>query len=276
MAKRSSFGSVMRKKLCDITNSHHPKIQIQTLEEEKEKPLDICLTSSDAYVNQLIQEKMALVKLVEDRNGNQLRNLRVNLQKLQQQNWFLAQSNTQIIGELNLGREQLKALQHELVCKDALLKAKTVVKESKEVNEANAEQLHKAKSDDKPCNRNKTRAARCKSVGSCTGRRQGVEKEKTENKRRCLRRQSASARFKSQEKEFTDNFFEIRATKLTANELLGTTLMHEDGPSPLIANEESHASSQRSSSIGRPLRRAADKVKSYREIPVNMKMRRQE
>ncbi|KAL1370225.1 hypothetical protein AAHE18_01G044200 [Arachis hypogaea] len=41
--------------------------------------------------------------------------LRGNVQKLQLQNWNLTQSNTHMLVELNLGRERIKALQHELV-----------------------------------------------------------------------------------------------------------------------------------------------------------------
>lgn len=98
--------------------------------------------------------------------------------------------------------------------------------------------------------------------------------------RRCLRRQSA--RFKSHEREPAENLFEIEDTKLPVTLPLDTP-MQEDGSlqagSSNTTNEETCSSrneaqpSQRSS-MGRPLRKAAEKVQSYKEVPVNVKMRR--
>ncbi|KAL8485074.1 hypothetical protein ACS0TY_027392 [Phlomoides rotata] len=45
---------------------------------------------------------------------------------MQLQNWALAQTNSQIIEELNMGKERLKALQHEIACKEVLLKTKNL------------------------------------------------------------------------------------------------------------------------------------------------------
>ncbi|XWS53338.1 hypothetical protein CRYUN_Cryun11dG0148500 [Craigia yunnanensis] len=288
MAKRSSFGSIVRKRLSDITNSQsQPKPSSQ---EEKSQQIS---PAAEDYINQLIKEKMTLMKIIEERNkiielsGTELQNLRICLEKLQLQNWNLAQSNSQMLAELNLGRDRVKALQHELVCKDALLKAKNLEEKGKaNINSQNTgshggeqakeECIPKANEDDKPCTRNRRRNTRSQSMGPSTTSRRGGDKEKIENKRRCLRRQSA--RFKSQEREPTaENLFEIDDVKLD-------TSMHEDGPTPLgssITMEEScnpRAETQilKRSSIGRPLRKAVEKVQSYKEVPVNVKLRRKD
>ncbi|KAK2643458.1 hypothetical protein Ddye_025221 [Dipteronia dyeriana] len=308
MAKRTTLGSIMRKRLSDITNLPSSQPKILNLSHE-EKPSQAPPSTEDV-INQLIKEKMTLMKLVEERNkiiefsGNELRDLRINLQKLQMQNWNLAQSNSQFLAELNFGREKLKALQHELVCKDALLKAKNTEKEekmdmncantgsqgsegkkemkcentgsqvSKEEEKAAAECLPNANDNDKPCTRNRRRATSSKSMGPSTTHRQAAEKEKVENKRRCLRRQSA--RFQSQEREPAENLFEIEDTKLL-DTLPPNDPMHEDFSTPAgssVANKEtcstrSETQVSKRSSIGRPLRLAAEKVQSYKEVPLN-------
>ncbi|GMI96964.1 hypothetical protein like AT3G44960 [Hibiscus trionum] len=268
MAKRSSFGSMVRKRLSDITNSQsQPKPSTQHEIPQQTSPV------AQDYINQLILEKMTLKKLIEERNkiielsGTELENLRVCLQKLQLQNWNLAQSNTQMLAELNLGKDRVKALQHELVCKDALLKAKNLDKKGKvdsscENNTHGRQQgteecMAKANDDDKHRARNRRRNVRSQSMGpSTTSQRGGGDKERIENKRQCLRRQSA--RLKSQEREPRENLFELDDIGFA------DTPMHEDGPT--ITSERC--------SIGRPLRRAAEKVQSYKEFPLNVKMRR--
>lgn len=94
--------------------------------------------------------------------------------------------------------------------------------------------------------------------------------------RRCLRRQSA--KFKSQELEPADqNLFEIDDITFAATQQPDTP-MHEDGPTPSgssIKIEETQML-KRSSLGGRPLRKAVEKVQSYKEVPVNVKMRRNE
>ncbi|XVF46249.1 hypothetical protein PTKIN_Ptkin03bG0012400 [Pterospermum kingtungense] len=297
MAKRSSFGSLVRKRLSDITNSQSQQPKASTQEEIPQK----ITPSAEDYINQLIKEKMTLMKLIEERNkiielsATELQNLRMCLQKLQLQNWNLAQSNSQMLAELNLGRDRVKSLQHELVCKGALLKAKNLEKKGKgDMNcentgshgggEEEAEKcMPKANDGDKPCNHNRRRNTRSQSMGPSTTSRRGGDKEKIENKRRCLRRQSA--RFKSQEREPTENLFEIDDITFAATQQPDTP-MHEDGPAPLgsssITMEEDTCNSSaetqipKRSSLGRPLRRAVVKVQSYKEVPVNVKMRRNE
>ena len=81
-----------------------------------------------------------------------------------------------------------------------------------------------------------------------------------------MRRQSA--RFRSQEHEPKEKLFEIKDLK-----------MHEDGPISKVAEtKDGKWSSQESQrmSFGRPSRRAAEKIQSYKETPLNIKMRRPE
>ncbi|XP_031122283.1 SHUGOSHIN 2-like [Ipomoea triloba] len=124
MVKRSSIGSIVRKRLSDIKTSLpqlKPSIDIE-----------MGNRSTKNCVDDLIKENIALVKLIQDRNkiiemtGMELKKLRVGVQRVQLQNWNLAQSNTHMLAELHLNKEKVKALQHELVCKDAVLKAKSL------------------------------------------------------------------------------------------------------------------------------------------------------
>lgn len=75
--------------------------------------------------------------------------------------------------------------------------------------------------------------------------------------------------------------FEIEDTKLPDTLPPGDP-MHEDVSSPASSsiknNKETCTSKDRTlrPSIGRPSRRAAVKVQSYKEVPLNVKMRRSE
>ncbi|KAB5561743.1 hypothetical protein DKX38_006700 [Salix brachista] len=185
MQKRSSFGNIMRRRLSDITNTQSQFKVVGLIEEHPRIP-----ESTQDLLNQLLlvkQEKAMLQKLVEERkypfigllillfvwllrnkiielNGHKLRDLRMNYQNLQLQNWNLAQSNSQMLA--------LKALQHELVCKDALHKARNLEPQGKaDMNCQNAvsqevekigeaECLPEASNDIKPCGRSGRRTAR--------------------------------------------------------------------------------------------------------------------
>ncbi|KAI5648552.1 hypothetical protein M9H77_34557 [Catharanthus roseus] len=113
--KKTSFGNIPRKKLADISNlPQQARVSITTKE----------------YIEQLKKENLALLKILAERNkiievtGIELQKMRVNIQKLQQQNLQLAQSNNQMLADLNSGKDRLKVLQHELGCKNGLLRAK--------------------------------------------------------------------------------------------------------------------------------------------------------
>lgn len=287
MAKRSSLGSIVRKRLSDITNSQpQPKSPVHC---ENLPPTG---SSTKDYIDSLLKENMALVKLIGDKNkiiefsGIELQKLRVSLQKMQLQNWNLAQSNSHMLAELNLGKEKLKALQHELVCKDALLKVKNLELEGQDkMNGQNHGSQHgdeaftkyKSTKDNKACNGSKSRRRPLKSpsMGPLTTSQQVAGKEMAENKRRCLRRQSA--RFKSCDQEPRENLFELEDINYSDSTPLESP-MHVDNATSKDENIMPRCDprdSQRTS-FGRPSRKAAVKVQSYKEIPLNIKMRRSE
>ncbi|OIT35852.1 PREDICTED: shugoshin-1 [Nicotiana attenuata] len=289
MAKRSSFGSIVRKRLSDITNSL-PQTQHKS-------PIDVDKFSPDVssmkdYINHLAKENVALVKLVQDKNkiielsGIEIQKMRIHLQKMQLQNWNLAQSNSHMLAELNLNREKMKSLQHELVCKEALLKSRNLEEEQEQ-----REQLKNNMQDEefmaidsqlnkhsKPRNGNRRqRATRSQSMGHSTSSQQSAEKEAAENKRRCLRRKSTNSKIQQSEPAAED-LFELEGLAVPFN-----SPVHEDDLTPLPFSSveevmkdssENVAQISRRTSSGRPSRKAAEKVQSYKEIPVNIKMRR--
>ncbi|KAK8683632.1 hypothetical protein V6N13_039686 [Hibiscus sabdariffa] len=140
----------------------------------------------------------------------------------------------------------VKALQHELECKDALLKAQNQEKKGK-VEMSSQNNSHGgqqgADEEDKHGAGNRMRNATSQSMGPSTTSQRGGDKEKIENKRRCLRRQSAR-----------ENLFELDDIGFA--------------DTPLVSSSTSITS------MGRPLRKAAEKVQSYKEFPLNVKMRR--
>lgn len=126
-------------------------------------------------------------------------------------------------------------------------------------------------------------------------------KENTESKRRCLRRQSSSSSRQQQQQQETtsENLFEVDDMKLSPSDAETSDVhMHIDAAavptttpaSPATtrvttAKDEKHDDyvsgtnskrPERTSIGGRPLRKAAEKVQSYKEIPLKTKMRRKD
>ncbi|KAH6836736.1 hypothetical protein C2S53_007393 [Perilla frutescens var. hirtella] len=273
MAKRSSFGSMVRRRLSDITNSLPQPKSPENLQPHN--------ASATEFIDHLLKEKMALMKLIQEKNkiielsGIEIQNLRTCLQKMQLQNWNLAQTNSLMLAEVNSGKQRLKALQHEVVCKDTLLKAKhlqlrgneelnfhkNVVEEPEELTEES-----EMNEDTRSCcnGSRRRRLSRSSSLGSSTTSQKRADKETALHQfdpaslcccRRCLRRQSAAS-LRSRHDEGTENLFEIDI----ANH-------------PRMCEDEMEAEARRRS-ISRPLRKAVGKVQSYKEIPLNIKMRR--
>ncbi|XP_055834397.1 SHUGOSHIN 2 isoform X2 [Solanum dulcamara] len=289
MAKRSSFGSIVRKRLSDITNSLPQTQQKSPIDVDKVSP-DV--SSMKDYINHLAKENVALVKIVQEKNkiielsGLELQKMRIHLQKMQLQNWNLAQSNSHMLAELNLNREKMKSLQHELVCKEVLLKSRNLEEEQEQQKDQPTNDLQDEEFMDidsqlnkhsKPRNGNRRqRATRSQSMGNSMTSQQAAEKEATENKRRCLRRKSTTSKIQHSEPAAED-LFELEGLAVPFN-----SPVHIDGfvPSPLSGVEEvkhdkeNVAQLSRRSSVGRPSRKAAEKVHTYKEIPVNIKMRR--
>lgn len=85
-----------------------------------------------------------------------------------------------------------------------------------------------------------------------------------------MRRHSAT--FKTHEHEPLENLFEIEdaLTQSRPNMLSSPAVKAETGESSVLRNEAPRFS------FGRPLRRATEKVQSYKEVPLNVKLRRLE
>ncbi|XP_052186870.1 SHUGOSHIN 1-like [Diospyros lotus] len=294
---KGSLGGEARKKLGDISNLP----QQLRLSNQYEKGQSVS-NSTKEYIDQLQQENMMLMKLLTDRNkiielsGIELQKLRINLQKFQQQNLQLAQANTQMLAELNSGKDKLKALQHELGCKNSLLKVKKVEQTGKaknkicqnienQVEASKSEEQRQCSEADRALNKHSktNRKQRSKSLGPSTLKEVQL-KEKTESKRVCLRRQSA--RFKHEESEPTEDVVE-KDTKFPASSLHEDQMQEEGSTSTASSAKRDGEGSGRGPSddeaqeflrpsMGRPSRLAAKKVQSYKEIPLNVKMRRSE
>ncbi|KAL4393748.1 hypothetical protein AHAS_Ahas02G0083000 [Arachis hypogaea] len=190
MAKKSyiGIGTLMRKKLSDITNNSDSQHNLL--------PLPLPAIDADIpSIQQLLTERTQLIQLIAEKdeliesNGAELRRIQADIKKLQLQNRNLAQSNSLMLAELNLGRDKLLVLT-----------------------------------------------------------------------RRRSRRHSAFV--ETHEHEASENLFEIE----------DTIILHScsAGERSKLRNEAPR------SSFGRPLRRAAEKVQSYKEVPLNAKMRRLE
>ncbi|KAL5733583.1 hypothetical protein ACOSQ2_033275 [Xanthoceras sorbifolium] len=337
-SKVSKMGSPPRKRLADISNLRPSKPSNQDL-----KPLQALPFAAKDHIEKLHMENMTLVKVVAERNkiielsGIELQKLRINLQKVQQQNLQLAQANSQMLAELNSGKDRLRALHHELGCKNGLLKASKVLLESKAKTVtcvASGNQVKADKSDEagkiveaedgnnKTCKTKRRRQSKNQSSVSSTVRPIQAE-EKVDDKRRSLRRQSArfkfeeaepmedrlpsrrqsarfkceepepfkdriclrrrSARLKSGETEPVEDLFEIHDAKFPVSPLRDA-VVHESGSPSDTAVQGEHkegndalkdeAQESRRRSTGRPLRQAVERVQSYKEIPLKVKMRR--
>ncbi|KAF3434062.1 hypothetical protein FNV43_RR25165 [Rhamnella rubrinervis] len=105
-------------------------------------------------------------------------------------------------------------------------------------------------------------------------------KKTVDKKRRCSRRFYASP--KSEEPEPNEDPLELDDAKFTVS-LIHDDSVHDNRPSQGSSVKEEDggktapipdAQEFRRSSVGRPLRRAAEKVQSYKEGPINVKMRR--
>lgn len=180
--------NVARRTLADISNLL-----------QKDKPLTqdhkshSIPTTVKEYIEQLQKENMALAKMLAQRNkiveqsGIELERLRLNFIKMREQNQHLALSHTQMLAELNSGKDRLKALQHELGCKNGLLQARSSKLEVNSIEED--ESSKEGRDHEKPCKAK--RRLRSLSVGSS----EQLQPEDNAGNRQPVRRQSA--RFKA-------------------------------------------------------------------------------
>ncbi|XP_010495070.1 PREDICTED: shugoshin-1-like [Camelina sativa] len=111
------------------------KDPVKEMNREEMQQKENMLFSSQEFAQKLQKENMTLMKALAHRNkivelsGIEFQKLRINLRSVQEKNLQLAQANSQMLAELNTSRDRLKELQHELGCKNALLKVKKQLEE---------------------------------------------------------------------------------------------------------------------------------------------------
>lgn len=279
-AANNAFGKAARKTLADISNLAPPK----RISNENEKLQNIP-GHLKQYFSKLQKENMALMHMLGERariielTGLEMEKLRVNMLKMQLQNQQLAHSNSQMLADLNSAKDRLKVLQHELGCKNGLLKllkAKKVEAEDKSEMEKcqilnNEEKPTRSEErgdyfmEDKFGNEFEISKRRCMSRGSGPSK-QVQSQDNLESKRLHVRRRSA--RFKHDDNDFKpkNDSVEINDSKRPTSQPINDLENVASG----------NASGNEAVELGRPSRQAAKKVQCYREIPLNVKLRRNE
>ncbi|KAH6804930.1 hypothetical protein C2S51_029761 [Perilla frutescens var. frutescens] len=188
-AARPCSMNAPRRMLVDISNLP-PKDRL-SIQDQK---LQSIPTTTKEYIEQLQKENMALVKMLVQRNkiveqsGIELEKLRLHFIKMKEQNQHLAMSHTHMLAELNSTKDRLKALQHELGCRNGLLHARSSKFEKEKLIEED-ESPKEGKDHKKP--RNAKRRQRSVSLGSS----EQLQFEDNAENRPSVRRQSA--RFRS-------------------------------------------------------------------------------
>ncbi|KAF0929782.1 hypothetical protein E2562_025921 [Oryza meyeriana var. granulata] len=197
-----------------------------------------------------------------------------------------------MLAELNLGKNRLKALQHELACSRAIISSKTLeLEEAKKVMKRNrmlpekapaSETAQQRQGSDKAAdvvnpeptgsdashtasakklsNTSRKRMQRSRSLGPAASAKMAAPKEKESVQRRKSMRTPVP-----QPREHREDLFEIEDVQLAIG---GGKAGSADPP------EQAAAQFPRRSSLGRPIRRATERVASYKEMPVNIKLRR--
>ncbi|XP_019458344.1 PREDICTED: shugoshin-1-like isoform X2 [Lupinus angustifolius] len=262
---KRSIGSLMRKKLSDITNS---QLQDQTIHPtQQENALDTCFIDDKACIQQLLKERVALMKLVAEKSKMiewsraEMQMVRAQFQKLQLQNLNLAQSNSHMLAELNLGRERIKAMQHEILWRTALLKGdnvEVVIKDEDEKSEQPypKDSTHKQNSmSRRRCMRRRSTGSSSSSSTSTASSTNNARKEKVEDKRHC-------AKLGSGELKPLENLFEIEDAKYHVIQSRRSYLrgsQDENGNNSTSRNEAPRCS------FGIPLRKSVENAKSYKD-----------
>uniref|UniRef100_A0ACD5TP89 Uncharacterized protein n=2 Tax=Avena sativa TaxID=4498 RepID=A0ACD5TP89_AVESA len=286
MAAMRKLPAARRKTLCDITNLRRPLVAAAAAEEGQQEG-SRCADSVNA-VARLVQENSDLMRLLEEKDkfielsGAEVQNLRLA-------NWQLAQANSQMLAELNLGKNRLKSLQHELTCSRAALKvksfeleeAKKVIRSSRQQQQKSANEmarhlaadraaaaqlkdgapepasdaLHAASASKPACNASRKRLLRSRSLGPAVA---ASKERESAQRRKSMRTPQPSLR--------REDLFEIEDVQLAVS--------NGKDRNEMSWGQESSVQFPRGSSLGRPLRRATEKVASYKEMPVNIKLRR--
>ncbi|KAL0907976.1 hypothetical protein M5K25_022435 [Dendrobium thyrsiflorum] len=284
-----------RKRLSDITNSSISDFGDGLVTEDHEYGKTGSPMMANEYIAKLLKENNVLMRALAERN-TEVQNLRLMVAKLNQQNWQLAQAHSQMLAELNLGKDRLKAAQHELGCTSTALKVKTQdLEEQKKLNKQNkrmqtstnlegrikpveiAVETSQLASPKRTCLPNRKRPQRSQSLAPMPIPNQTTTEEENPRKPH-LRRKSII--LKAESCVPTEDLFEIEDTKFpmcSGDNKGGGSAPTIPTKSVKIEEEEVQLTSNlRRTSLGRPLRRAAEKVNCYKELPLNAKLRRSE
>ncbi|KAF8106625.1 hypothetical protein N665_0137s0074 [Sinapis alba] len=122
MILEPTINSAQRRTLGDITNLPNQKMMLMNHGANQQQQSMSLSSKEYAETLQKANENMRLMKALKERNaiiertGSELQKYRINLQMVQVQNLQLSQTNTRILA--------LKALQHELSCKNGVLMAR--------------------------------------------------------------------------------------------------------------------------------------------------------
>ncbi|PWZ56433.1 Shugoshin-1 [Zea mays] len=214
---------------------------------------------------------------------------RAEIQKLRLANWELGRAHSQLMAEVNLGRKRLKALQHELACSRASLKAKASeledVKKTMQrrnapvqrtqhlgpdravqtrdgdvVDAEPASDASSARSIQRAGNASRKRVLRSRSLGPTASSKPMLSKDRNASQRRkSMRTPELSSR--------TEDLFEIEDVQLA----IGSCKIDPESAS---GSEKPGHPFLRRSSLGRPMRQARERVTTYKEMPLHVKLRR--
>jgi hypothetical protein len=106
MVLEPPMNSAQRRKLGDITNLQNQKNLMNQGAKHQQQAI---LISSKENAENLQKENTKLMKVVMERDGikSDLKKLRIEFQKVQEQNLLLAQANTRILAEFNTSKDQV-------------------------------------------------------------------------------------------------------------------------------------------------------------------------
>ncbi|KAF3602167.1 hypothetical protein F2Q69_00038846 [Brassica cretica] len=142
------MSSAQRRTLGDITNLPNQKMMLNHGANQQQQSLSLSEKLQKANENMRLMKALTERKYetcdyfvyvdlllmiiavfcdhsaIIERTGSELQRYRINLQMVQAQNLQLSQTNTRILAEIRTSKDQLKALQHELSCKNGVLMAR--------------------------------------------------------------------------------------------------------------------------------------------------------
>nr|GMD37070.1 shugoshin-1 isoform X1 [Ipomoea batatas] len=281
-AAKTVIGNAARRKLVDISNvpqkmrPSNENEKLKHIPTEMKELIEKLETENKALMNALVER----VKIIE-MSGSEIQRLRSTLQKMQQQNHHLALSNTQKLMELNLCKDKLKVLEHELGCKSSLLKAMKLEAEVKPIKcEDTGDDLQE---EEDKVDSELENAKRRRQSKSWRPSKHAQPHDNAAKKRLCVRRQSA--RLKHEQIKAEEDLYPIDDAKDSVHQQSNCDSIQENSSASACTSSdngennpasENEARESKRPSLSRPSRQAARKVQSYKEIPLNVKMRRSE